>query len=268
MELGQRPPVSLGIMLLADEETGNHYGIDYLVKNNSTLFGKEDAFIVQDSGDGDGKTIEIAEKSVWWVKFTVNGGQAHGSRPSDGNNAFLAASKLALALHAGLYAKFDKIDNLFDPSVSTFEPTKKEANVPNVNTIPGKDIFYMDCRILPCYDVKDVEAEITRIVKNIEEETKTDIKFETEHKLSSKPTAEDAPLVKRYAEAVEKINGVKPQIIGIGGGTFAAPVRNMGLAAVVGSRIYENPHTPNEKASIKFTISDAKVIAYILASLK
>ncbi|MCK7522387.1 MAG: M20/M25/M40 family metallo-hydrolase [Ignavibacteriales bacterium] len=45
-------------------------------------------------------------------------------------------------------------DKLFDPPISTFEPTKKEANVPNVNTIPGEDVFYMDSRILPQFEVQ------------------------------------------------------------------------------------------------------------------
>jgi len=42
-----------------------------------------------------------------------------------------------------------------------------EANVPYVNTIPGRNVFYMDCRILPQYSVdkildacKETAAEI------------------------------------------------------------------------------------------------------------
>ena len=268
MECGKRPPVNLGIMLLADEETGNDFGIDYVVKNRRDLFGKDDVFVVQDSGDTEGKTIEVAEKTVCWFKFTVSGKQAHGSRPGDGNNAFVAGSALAIALHKSLYAKFDKKDDLFDPAISTFEPTKKEANVPNINTIPATDIFYMDCRLLPSYDLKDVEAAVAKIAKSVESEYKVAINVEIANKSTSVATPADAEIVKRYAEAVEKVNGVKPQIIGIGGGTFAAPVRNLGLPAVVGSRIYENPHTPNEKASIKFTLCDAKVLTYILMNLK
>ncbi|MDR1124392.1 MAG: M20 family metallo-hydrolase [Elusimicrobiota bacterium] len=268
MESGKRPPVNLGIMLLADEETGNKYGIEYVVEKRGDLFGKDDAFIVQDSGDPEGKSIEVAEKTVYWLKFTTQGKQAHASRPGDGNNAFVAGSALALALRKALYAKFDKKDNLFDPALSTFEPTKKEANVPNVNTIPATDVFYLDSRILPSYDVKDIDAEIAKVVKTIEDEYKVKVSIETINKQSSIATPADAELVKRYSEAVQKVNGVKAGIIGIGGGTFAAPVRNLGLAAVVGSRIYENPHTPNEKASIKFTLCDAKVITYILMNLK
>jgi succinyl-diaminopimelate desuccinylase len=98
----------------------------------------------------------------------------------------------------------------------------------------------------------------------VEDDFKVKIEMEFPNVNVSKGTSADDPLVKRYSKAVEEVNGVKAKVIGIGGGTFAAPVRNLGLAAVVGSRIYENPHTPNEKASLKFTLSDAKVISYIL----
>jgi len=61
---------------------------------------------------------------------------------------------------------------------------------------------------------------------------------------------------------------VEPKVLGVGGGTFAAEVRNLGLAAVVGSKIYGYPHVPNEKSSLKFTLDDIKVITYILMHLK
>jgi len=223
---------------------------------------------VQDSGDPEGKKLEIAEKNVTWHKFTTIGAQAHASLPSEGNNAFVAGSALAVRLHEALPAKFNKKDTLFNYPFSSFEPTKKEANVPNVNTIPGSDIFYMDSRVLPCYDPKDVEAEIAKIVKSVEDEYKVKIKTELVIKLSSKATSADAPIVKRYAEAVEKVNGVKAELIGIGGSTFAAAIRNLGLSAVVAATTYEVPHTPNEKSSIKFTLSDAKIISYILMHMK
>jgi len=268
MEEGKRPQVNLGIMLLADEETASDYGIKYVVEKHRDLFGKDDAFIVQDSGDIEGKTIEIAEKTVYWLKLTTEGKAAHASRPQDGINAFVAGSALALALRKNLYAKFDRKDELFSPAISTFEPTKKEANVPNINNIPATDVFYLDCRILPSYDIKDIDAEVSKIVKEIEAEYKVKINIETLQKQASLPTAADAGLVKCYADAVRKVNNIEPKIIGIGGGTFAAYVRNMGLPAVVAGRIYGSLHAPNEKASIKFTLCDAKIIAHVAMHLK
>ena len=42
---------------------------------------------------------------------------------------------------------------VFAPA-STFEPTRRRANVSNVNTIPGREIFAFDCRILPSAGMK------------------------------------------------------------------------------------------------------------------
>ena len=48
---------------------------------------------------------------------------------------------------------FNARDPLFQPDRTTLSPTKKEANVPNINTIPGDDVFYFDMRILPRYPI-------------------------------------------------------------------------------------------------------------------
>ena len=101
--------------------------------------------MVPDSGNPEGSLIEIAEKSILWLGFKTTGKQCHGSKPQLGINAFSAASYLVTKL-TKLHKIFDAVDPLFDPPVSTFEPTKKEANVGNINTIPGEDVFYMDCR--------------------------------------------------------------------------------------------------------------------------
>lgn len=268
MESGAEIPVNLGIMLLSDEETGNKYGMDYVIAQRPDLFGKNDSFLVQDSGDPQGCEVEIAEKNVFWIKFTTEGKQCHGSMPASGNNAFYAGSQLLIRLREGLYAKFDKRDSLFAPDNSTFEPTKKDANVPNVNTIPGTDVFYMDCRVLPSYDPQVFKDEIASIIKGVEKDFKVKVTWEILHSAVSKATSPDAPIVKLYCEAVKEVNKVEPKVLGVGGGTFAAAVRNLDLAAVVGSKIYGDPHIPNEKSSLKFTLDDVKVITYVLMHLK
>ena len=261
-------PVNLGVMLLSDEETGNKYGIEYVIKQRPDLFGKNDSFVVQDSGDPEGREVEIAEKNVFWIKFTVEGKQCHGSMPESGNNALYAGAHLLIRLKDGLYAKFDKKDPLFAPENSTFEPTKKDNNVPNINTIPGTDVFYMDCRVLPCYDPQDFKNTVEEIIKKTEQDFKVKVTWEILHSAVSKATDPKAPIVQLYCDAVRQVHKVEPKVLGVGGGTFAAEVRNLDLAAVVGSKFYSVPHVPNEKSSLTFTLSDAKVLAYILMHLK
>ena len=154
------PSYDIGVALVADEETGSRKGIDYVLKQTDA-FRKQDLIIVPDAGNETGTLIEVAEKSILWLKIKTLGKQAHGSTPEKGINSFKAAAYLITELDK-LHGIFNAKDGLFDPPISTFEPTKKEANVPNINTIPGEDVFYVDSRILPGYDVAVVRRKSGR----------------------------------------------------------------------------------------------------------
>jgi succinyl-diaminopimelate desuccinylase len=149
---------SINLAFVSDEETSSNMGLFYMMDSTDNLFNHDDLIVVPDSGNPQGSLIEVAEKSILWLCFKTKGKQCHGSKPQLGNNAFFAASHLVTKL-GKLKKLFPKSDPLFDPPESTFEPTKKEANVGNINTIPGEDIFCMDCRVLPDYDLHDVISE-------------------------------------------------------------------------------------------------------------
>jgi succinyl-diaminopimelate desuccinylase len=236
----------------------------YMLEKNTELFRSDDMALIPDGGDPQGESIEIAEKNLLWAKFTTRGLQAHGSCPDQGNNAHLAGMYLAIALYEGLTQKFCARDPLFEPDYSTFQPTKKEANVPNINTIPGEDVFYMDMRILPCYPLKEVLDEIDRIKGGIEDKFHVSISYRTPQKVESKATPADSPLVKLLGEAVKTVYNVDTHPIGIGGGTVAAPLRDRGIDAAVWSRLDDVAHQPNEYALIKNIIGDATVMAHLM----
>ncbi len=262
IDLGLKPKYNVGLMFVADEEVGSTYGIGYLLENHDFLK-KEDLIIVPDAGDEDGKMIEIAEKSICWLKVETTGRQCHASRPDQGINAFAAASKLSAKIHA-LYNIFDAKDELFHPANSTFEPTKKEANVPNVNTIPGDDVFYIDCRVLPKYKLDEIESLIKKWATEIEISENVTIKISHSQRAeAATPTREDAPVVQALMRGINKVSNVKPQVYGIGGGTVAALFRRKGYAAAVWSRVSESAHQPNEHTSISNILGDAKVFAHV-----
>lgn len=264
IELGIEPDVNYGLIFVADEETGSKYGLDFLVREHEDIFSKQDMFLVPDFGDKTSSMVEIAEKSMFWLKVEVTGKQCHASTPGQGVNSFVASSALVLRIH-DLYKEFAGTNPLFDPEISTFEPTKKEANVENVNTIPGRDVFYVDCRVLPQYDLDDIFARIQEYGAEVEKEYKVTVAFDFVMKEQAAPaTPVDSELVVKISEAIKDIYPVEPKPVGIGGGTVAAFLRRKGYHAVVWSTLMHNAHQPNEVSSISYTINDAKVIAKVL----
>jgi succinyl-diaminopimelate desuccinylase len=359
------PQHTVKLLFVADEENGSQYGINWLLKNVPDLFRADDMVLIPDSGAPTGETIEIAEKTLLWVRFSTIGAQAHGSRPDQGINAHLAGAALALRLHEGLsgafpdrdplfepdystfqptrkeanvpnintipgddvfymdmrvlprypaktvLAEIDRIkgeveakygvkisytlpqcheskatspdaplvrlhygltqkisdhDPLFEPDYSTFQPTKKEANVPNINTIPGEDVFCMDMRILPRYPVKTVLVEIDRIKAEVEARYKVTIAYTMPQRMESKPTSADAPLIKLLSKSIVEVYGVKTRPIGIGGGTVGAYLRNEGIDSAVWCRIDDTAHQPNEYAIIGNILGDAKVMSLLMTN--
>ena len=145
--LGVPLPFNVGIWLVADEEFGSTYGIKHLLSHGH--FSKEDLVVVPDSGTPDGMDIEVAEKGLLWFKVTTVGKQVHASVPSKGMNAHRVGVRLAASLDEEFHRKYAGEDALFGERRSTFEPTMVERYVANVNTVPGIDVFYFDCRVLP-----------------------------------------------------------------------------------------------------------------------
>ena len=261
MDLDYRPPVDIALLFNADEEMGSDYGAAYVVKHHGDLFHKNDMFIVPDGGTPDATMLEVSEKSLLWLKIKTSGKQCHASTPAQGKNSFRAASELVVKL-GGLYKKFKKSNKLYDPPISTFEPTKKDSNVPNINTIPGEDVFYLDCRVLPEYKLSAVRKEITRLAREVEKKFKVKISFETvQVSEAAPPTSVDSEIVKIMAVAVKEVHRAKAKPMGIGGGTVAAYFRRLNLPTVVYGKQDEVAHQPNEYCILDNLIGDSKVFA-------
>jgi len=260
---GIQPEYNLGMAFVADEETGSAFGLQFLVNEHPEIFGKDDLIIVPDAGEPDSSMIEVAEKSIIWFKIKTYGKQVHASMPEKGINSFKAASNLIVELEK-LYSIYDKNDPVFDPPISTFEPTKKEANVPNVNTIPGDDVFYLDCRILPDYKIEDVKKTVRGMCDEVEKKFNVKIEFSTDQEeQAAPPTPVDAPVVSALKSAVKDIYNVEAKPMGIGGGTVAAIFRRAGLNAAVWSTLDDLAHQPNEYCKVDNLINDAKVFAHV-----
>ena len=263
LDEGLTTPNSIGLGFFADEETLGHTGLYHVMAVNEKLFGHNDLFIIPDSGNSQGSLIEVAEKSMLWLSFKTTGKQCHASKPQLGNNAFVAASHLVTKL-SSLKKVFPKADPLYDPKASTFEPTKKEPNVGNVNTIPGEDIFYMDCRVLPYYNLEDVIAEIKIITGKIEKRFKVQIEISPVlYSQSPPPTSPASPVVLALKDAIRDVYGLEAFTGGVGAGTLASYFRRKGYPAAVWSKSSLNAHQPDESCPIDNIVGDAKVFAHI-----
>jgi succinyl-diaminopimelate desuccinylase len=254
---------SINLAFVSDEETSSSMGLFYMMDSTNKLFSHDDLIVVPDSGNPQGSLIEVAEKSILWLCFKTKGKQCHGSNPQLGNNAFLAASHLVTKL-SKLKKIFSKSDPLFDPPESTFEPTKKEANVGNINTIPGEDIFCMDCRVLPDYDLQDVILAIQKIVRSIEKKFKVQIEISTaQYVQSAKPTSPDAPVVKALTQAIKSVYNIEVFAGGVGAGTVASYIRKKNYPVAVWSKTNQTAHQPDENCPIDNILGNAKVFAHL-----
>ena len=266
VEFGITPVRTVKLLFASDEENGSNYGVKWILKNYPDLFRKNDMAVIPDSGSKDGSAIEIAEKNSVWAKFVTKGIQAHASRPDAGINAYVAGAALTVALYHGLHEKFSGLDSLFEPDHSTFQPTKKEPNVPNINTIPGEDAFYCDMRILPSQPVDDVFKEVDRIKAEVEKKYGVTVEYHIGQRNESPPTSPDSPLIKFLSRSIEEVYRVKTKNIGIGGGTFAAFLRKEKIDCAVWARFDGTAHQPDEYAMTENILGDAKVMALMMIS--
>jgi succinyl-diaminopimelate desuccinylase len=257
------PDVNLGILIVSDEETGSKYGLANIAAEHADIFSKDDLILIPDFGTENSKLIEVAEKSSLWLKVTVEGKQCHASNPEEGINSLIAASAMIVEIPELQYY-FDDEDDLFSPPYSTFVPTKKEANVSSVNILPGKDIFYVDCRILPNYKLNQVIDRVMSMGDYVGEEYGVTVTVEVESKTQAPaPTPTDAEIITKLKKAIKVVYDVDAVPGGIGGNTVAAFLRDKGFNCAVWATILNQAHQPNETGSISCTLDDARVMSLL-----
>lgn len=270
MNLGIRPKKTIILAFVSDEETGSKHGLEWLMKEHPELFRKDDLVLVPDGGNEEGTFIEIAEKSILWMKIKVKGKQVHASMPGLGLNAHRVAIDYTKALDGLLHKKYNARDELFDPPESTFEPTMggNPSDAPNI--APGEHEVVFDCRVLPQYKLDEVLSDAQEVAEEIKEKYKKEIdgkvlpevKVEVLQRLDAPaPTPKDSEIVKLLQKVIKEFRGKDVKIGGIGGGTFAAYFRKLEIPAVVWATLDEMAHQPNEYAKIENMVEDAKIMA-------
>ena len=78
-------PLSVGLMLTTDEETGGQHGVHYLLKEEGY---RARCCILPDGGEN--FQLVVSQKGIVWSRIALKGKSAHSSRPADGENAILS----------------------------------------------------------------------------------------------------------------------------------------------------------------------------------
>ena len=257
---------SIGIAYVADEETSSKMGIEYLIRKG--YFSKDDVFIVPDWGSPEGGLIDVSEKNLIWPQFDIIGKSVHGSTPDAGINAFKVGVRFLADLLKVFETEYPDRDPLFEPPESTFEPTKSDQTVLNVNTIPGNYSFSMDIRPLPKYSPDQILETVKRVAKKHEDESGAEIGVsEIQRHVSGKISATEGPIFEALMESIESIIGKRPRPVGVGGATCANFFRLEGYDAYVWECGGGTLHGPNEYVEIKNIMTDAKVFATLFYKL-
>lgn len=254
--------MSIGVAYVADEETASTYGIEYLLEHG--YFSKDDVIFVPDWGSPNGSMVEVSEKNLVWLRFSIEGKTTHGSTPELGINAYRVSTVLLMDLMESFAERFSEKDDVFLPPVSTFEPTMRPATVENVNTIPGYDEFAMDIRVIPKYSIDDVVALAEEIAESHSKSTGAKITVtEIQRHISGKPSSVDTEAFRNLSDAVESVTGERPKAVGVGGGTCANFFREKGFDAYVWQCGGGTLHAPNEYVELDNILIDAKVFATV-----
>ncbi len=260
-----KPKRTVALAFVADEEMGSRHGIRHLI--NQGLFKEKDLLVVPDGGKEKGDFIEVAEKSLLFFRVRTIGKQVHASIPDKGLNAHRVGMNYVLSLDRFLHEKYSVKEEYFDPPESTFEPTKKDKNVDAVNIVPGDDIVYFDCRILPRYNLDEILKDAQILAKEFGEKYGAKINVELLMKnVAPEPTDVNSRVVLMLKEAVKTVRKIEPKVGGIGGSTCAAFFRRVGLPAVVWGTADETAHQPNEYSEVENLVNDAKVFALLAIS--
>ncbi|MCX8059278.1 MAG: M20 family metallo-hydrolase [Spirochaetes bacterium] len=255
------PEYNLSLLIVSDEETGSEHGIKFLFQNN--IFNKDDMVLVLDSGSADGAFIEIAEKSVLWLKIEAFGKQTHSSNPLKGKNSTRAIINFANELINFLYNKYNDYDKTFENPYSSFEPTYINSNIDNFNTIPGYTKLFIDCRILPVYDVESIISEIKELKNKFEQLNDIKLKITFPFKFQSPPPLnKDIYFIKNFTSVLKELKKIDIRIGGHGKLTTASFFRINEIPAIAWCTNDNTSHQPNEYCYIKNLLNDIFTLVY------
>jgi succinyl-diaminopimelate desuccinylase len=245
---------------VADEERGNEFGIDYLLRKK--IFKNIKAAIIPD-GCGNNRLVEIAEKGVVHLRVTAFGQQGHGSMPYVSKNAIFILEDF---LDQVRKLKFTKKTKLLTPvtiSVGAFHAGW------SANMIPGEAEALLDIRFPPNEGKTEILKKLKKLAGAQARKWKVkQFKFEILSDLPTSETSAKSEIVQKTLKAIQKISRKRAKIIGMPAFTFAGVLRSKNMPVVaMGPGDLEECHRANEKIPEKGIHEFAEILVELLRIL-
>ena len=136
-----------------------------------------------------------------------------------------------------------------------------------VNIVPAKCTVGIDIRYLPSQTKEEIIKDFEDMMKKVEEENpyaKFGIEIITHH--APAELLENIGLARVFRESTKQVMGFKPDIIGMGGHTFAGLLMERGLNAIGVGMGDDIAHQANEYIQIDEMVNFTKIL--ILSIIK
>ena len=228
---GERPGLSLGIVITSDEERGGAHGVRFLCDEAELRCG---VAIIPDGGSLNEVTVE--EKGVLHVRIRRHGHAAHGARPWLGTNAvqLLTERLVELQKHFAGYwpaGECQPRDEWFATCVLTILRTPNET----VNRIPAEAEAVLDIRFPPPHCVESMLAEVTDILGP---------ECELETLMSAEPTHLDPDEL--FCRVTEEVTRSPVELVKASGGSDGRFLRQFDIPVNLSRPLVGNLHAEDE----------------------
>ncbi|MGQ9478211.1 MAG: M20 family metallopeptidase [Candidatus Bipolaricaulia bacterium] len=239
----------------------------------------------------------LTQKGALRAVLTSTGRMSHGCMPLTGFNPIPPLAKLLLRFQELERREIERLgfhEYLGFPSITPTVLRAPVAGEPQLNVMAKDCQAYLDIRTVPGQDHEQLKEALSRIVAEVEEETRADLEsgFEgrvratlAEHEklpegigyraelefIEERPwteTPKDEPIVKAVERAVRAVTGREPLYNGVPGatdGTFLWAWKNIPIVTIgAGERMV--PHQKDEWVSIAQLVETTKI--YALSALE
>jgi succinyl-diaminopimelate desuccinylase len=265
---------ALEISGTVDEESGGFAGVAHLAEQGWFSRPRVDHVIIPEPHSATG--ICLGHRGVWWAEIETLGRVAHGSMPFLGDCAIRHMAAL-----------LDRIERQLLPELATRQtampivPAGARRSTLNINGIHGGQAeghdglpspvvadscrLTIDRRFLLEEDLGQVKAELIEILEQLRRD-RPGFAYRLTELMEVLPTqtAQDAPVVRAVAAAIEQVTGQRPEFVCSPGTYDQKHVFRIGCledCIAYGPGRVELAHQPDEYVEIDDLVTSAKVMA-------